>query len=93
MIPTVNVPFFDGKGETLSNYAQGVDLRNRATNLDPITRVSALILQMYPVSREVCMAAARNRIMDPDSVAKLLQALHDYFAPEAVDSEYQDEYP
>ena len=35
MMPTANVPFFDGAGESFVNYAPEVEKWNRVTYLDP----------------------------------------------------------
>ena len=62
MMPTVNAPFSDGGGESFSNYSQEVVLRAQTTNLEPVKRASALILNVGPVAREVRMAAGCDQI-------------------------------
>ena len=73
MIPTVNVPFFDGKSKSFSNCAQEVGLWSRVTNLEP-------------VAREVRMAGGTDQITDQNGAMKIMQLLNDYFAPGAADS-------
>ena len=63
VILTTTASFFNGKGETLLNYAEEVDLWGRVANPEPIRRASALVLHMDPVAREVCMGAGNDRIM------------------------------
>ena len=43
-------PFFDGRGESLANYARGVELRGQVAYLDPAKRASALILHVDTVA-------------------------------------------
>ena len=46
----MNAPPIDRKGESLSNYAQDVELWCRVTNLEPLRKASAEILDMDPVA-------------------------------------------
>ena len=50
MMPTVNAPPIDRKGESFSNYALDVELWYRVTNLEPLRKASAGILDMDPVA-------------------------------------------
>ena len=71
MMPNVHESSFDGKGESFSNYIQDVELCHRVTDLEPVKGASALILNMGPVARGVCMAAGSDKIADPDGVMKI----------------------
>ena len=48
LMPIVNVPLFDGEGESFSNCAQEVELWRRLKILEPLERASAVILKMDP---------------------------------------------
>ena len=48
----------------------------------------ALILQMDPVARQVCMNAGSDAIMRGDGAGEILEILREYFASGAVDSVY-----
>ena len=90
MAPTVAIPSSGGKGESCANRAQGVELCSRATNLGVDTRPSPLVLQMGPVARDVCLAVGSDHFFWPDGIMEIPQALHDYFAPPALDSVYRE---
>ena len=79
-----------GRWDPFLNYSQEVDLWGRAAKLEAAKRASDLILNMDPVAREVCVAAGREQSMDPESAAKMTQALNDYFAPDDVDLIYRE---
>ena len=68
----------------------GVELRSYVTNLGPMKRAPALILEVGPVAREVCAAAGSALITDPDGAIKITLLLHDYFAPDAAGSVDQE---
>ena len=61
--PSANAPFFDGEGESFSNYALEAGPWSQVTNLEPAKRASALILKMGPVARQVSAAAGSDLIM------------------------------
>ena len=42
------------------------------------------------VAREVCMAGESDVIAGPDGAKRISELLRDYFAPEALDSVYQE---
>ena len=90
MAPTVAIPSSGGKNESCANRAQGVELCSRATNLGVDTRPSPLVLQMGPVARDVCLAVGSDHFFWPDGIMEIPQALHDYFAPPALDSVYRE---
>ena len=71
----VNTPLCCGEGESFANYAQEVELWDRATNLDP-------------VAREVRTAVGDGQLYQPDGVAGMREALHDYCVPEALGAIY-----
>ena len=79
MMPTANALLFDGAGESFLNYAQEAGLWLRVANLGPIHWASALILNMKPVDREVCMGAGDDRIRGPDGATKISRVLQDHF--------------
>ena len=79
-----------GRWDPFLNYSQEIDLWGRAAKLEAAKRASDLILNMDPVAREVCVAAGREQSMDPESAAKMTQALNDYFAPDAFGSIYRE---
>ena len=58
--------------------------------MDPVPRVPAHISQINTVARAVCMAAGGDVIMDQEGLEKILAQLRDYFAPDDVDSLYQE---
>ena len=60
MVLSASVPFFDRKGESVSNYAQEVELRSHVANVGTIKRTSALILNADPVESGACMAAEND---------------------------------
>ena len=90
MAPTVAIPSSGGKGESCATRAQGVELCSRATNLGVDTRPSPLVLQMGPVARDVCLAVGSDHFFWPDGIMEIPQALHDHFAPPALDSVYRE---
>ena len=51
MIQTTNAPCFVGKGESVSSYAQDVELWSHMVNMGPIERARALVLGADPVAR------------------------------------------
>ena len=62
-----------------------MELWRRVANLVQAERASALILHIYPVARDVSLAAGSDQSMGPEGVAKITQPLGDYFVPDAVD--------
>ena len=88
-MPTVNAPFFNGKGGSSSNDAQKVESGNGATDLEPLKRASAPVLNMGPAARGVCVAAGDDQIIHPGGATKILRVPHDYFAPDGVDLIYR----
>ena len=86
--PPIVAPWFDGKGASSSNYEQQVELGRQVTNWALTKRASALISHMDAVAREVYMSAGSGVIIDHDQV-RILDILHDFFAPEAAGSVYQ----
>ena len=67
----------------------GVKLRSHVTNLGPIERASAFILNADPRVRVVCVAARSHRIMGPGGAMRFTRSLDDYFAPDDVYSVYR----
>ena len=47
MMPTETAPFFDGEGESFSNYAEEVVLWIRAANLEPFPRGYQRLILIY----------------------------------------------
>ena len=80
MAPTVAAPYLDGRGDPPANCAEKVELRSRVTNLDVTKSAPALVLQMGPVARDVCVAAGSEQLSDLDGATKIAQSLHDHFA-------------
>ena len=68
MAPTVAAPSFDGKGESLANYAQDAELWSRATNLDAPARAPAPVLQMGPAARDVCTDVGGDQSLGRDGI-------------------------
>ena len=65
-MPAVAVPSLDGKGESLANFAQEVELWIRETNMDVTQSASALDLHMDPVGRDVRIAVSSEKLSKPD---------------------------
>ena len=57
----------------------------RVARLEPTRRVSAQIFDMDPVAREVWAAFGYDQIMNPGGETRILHAVNEYFAPDAVD--------
>ena len=90
MPPAARVPGFDGKGSSYIIYEQQVRLWRQVANLDPSKRAAALILQVETVARQVCLAAGSDSVANNDGAEQILGILKDYFAPDAVDSAFQE---
>ena len=76
--------------ESFPEYGREVELRYKVTNLQVTKRASAPVLRMEPTARDVCMTFGSDHLMEPDAAATVVQMLHDYFAPDALDVVYQD---
>ena len=72
-----------------SIFSQEAELWRRVGTLEPLKRDSALILNVDPVARGVCMAVRCGRIIDPDGATRTSQVFCDYFSPGAVDAIYR----
>ena len=90
MIPTVAIPPFSGKGESLANYAQEAQFRSRVTNWGLTKRPSAKVLRMGPLAPDVFLAVGNDRLWEPAGVMTITPVLHHYFAPNALDSVYRE---
>ena len=77
------------RAKPFANYAQEVGLRCQKTNVDPLKRAPALILNIGPAAREVCMAAGSDEMMGPEGAMEIAQLRNNNFAPGAVDTPYQ----
>ena len=55
-----------------------------------VKRASALIPNMGPVAREVCVASGSDWNTDQGGLLRTVQLLNDYVSPGAADSVYQE---
>ena len=83
-------PSLMGRANHLPIALPEVELRRQGAHLDPANRASVLILYMDSAAREVCAAAGRGVIMGREGAMKITVLLRDYFAPDAVESAYQE---
>ena len=75
---------------SLVNYDQGVELRNRAADLDPVRTTPTLLLHMDPASCEFCTGVGTDQLLDSGGVKKILQVLRNYFGRKEADPIYQE---
>ena len=80
-----HVPSFDGKSSSFLDYEQRVELWDATTDIPPEKRATLLILHVDATARQVCMFSGGDTLMQGDDVRTVLQALKDYFQPDAVD--------
>ena len=76
---------FDGRGARRLDYERQDHLWVRTARTEDSARASLLVLHMRPVPRQVCLAEGSDMLGHSDGVAKILNILRNYFAPEAVD--------
>ena len=81
--PTMAVPSFGGKCESLSDFAQEVELCRRVAKLGVTERASGLVLQM--VLQKGPGAAGSDQFLEQDAASKIMLLPHDYSAPDASD--------
>ena len=79
-----HVPSFGGKSASFLDYEQRVNLWDATTDIPPEKRAALLILHMGATARQVCMFSGGDTLMQGDDVRAVLQALKDYFQPDAV---------
>ena len=90
MMPAIATPSFDGAGGSSTGCAMGAELRRRFTNLDAYERLTAPVLQMDPIARDVCMAPGTGRLLESGGAHVVPEVLRDYFAPVTPGAVYQD---
>ena len=61
----------------------------RATKTDAANRASLLVLHMHSAPRQVCLSAGGSYLDNRHRVARILEILGDYFAPEAAGAIHQ----
>ena len=69
MQPSENAIHFEGKGESVANYSQEVELWCTVTNSDFAKRASALFLNMGVIAREVS-GGGEQRHSEPKWIAE-----------------------
>ena len=79
-----------GAGSLFQDSKQLGRLLMRMTRLDPSKRVAASILPMHSAARQVCLPAGGDHLDRNDGAIIVLDALKNYFAPEAAVSIYQE---
>ena len=85
-----HVPSFGGQASSAANYEEQVALRNRIRPSDPRRRAADLFLHVSDVARKVCATAGKDAIDNNDGVQRILRILRERFAPDAIDSVFQD---
>ena len=87
--PAGKAPVFDGKDSSFQDYEQQVRLWTRTTETDPASTASTLASQTNPAPRQVCLLPCGGHLDGRGGVARILEILRSYFAPEAADAIYQ----
>ena len=77
-------------GGPLANYEEKVLLRGRASAMGPEKKAAHLLLHMSDVARKVCLSAGRYAIVNLDGAEKISKILRGRYAPDAIDSNFQD---
>ena len=83
------IPAVDGKETSFPDSEKQVQLRMRTTKTGPASRAPLLVLHMHLAPRQVCPSAGGYCLGNRDGVARVLDILGDYFAPEAADAIHQ----
>ena len=83
------VPSFDGKASSFLDYEQRVQLWLNTTEIPEEKRATSLLLHMDTVARQVCLNSGGDVMMNGADAALVLQALRQYFQPDAVDQVFQ----
>ena len=86
----MDVPVFDGHASPFAHYEETVTLWNRIATTDPQKRAANLLFHETDAARKVCMAAGKDGVGNIDRAARILRILGERFAPEAIDSIFQD---
>ena len=73
MTPAVAASSFGGKGGSIPNFAQGLEVWRRATNLDAAKGNLALVLQMGPAAREGCAAVGIDQLSESNAAQEPLK--------------------
>ena len=84
------VPTFDGHASSFANYEENVISRNQISTLDPQKRAANLLLHVSDIARKVCVPVGKDSVGNADGVALILRISRGRFAPEAIDSIFQD---
>ena len=80
------VPVCVAKGTSFLDIEQQAQLWMRATKMDPAIRAPFLVLHEHSAPRQVCLSEGGNYLGNRDGVARILEILRNYFAPEAADA-------
>ena len=86
MLPSEEVPIFNGKGVSCHDYEQQVRLWVRLAKMEPLRRAVALVLHVNSVALQLCLSARGDRFDNTDGATCELEILRNYFAPDAADS-------
>ena len=83
-------PKFDGSGGSFANYEEKVLLWKRAPAMEPEKMAAHLLLHMSDVARKESLSVGRDVIDNLDGAEQILRVPRERFAPEAIDSIFQD---
>ena len=83
--PISSVPAFGEKASSSSDYEQREISRKGPTEIPPDRQATLLILHMDPTARQICTFSGADVLMAGGDVIMVIQALRDYFRPDAVD--------
>ena len=86
----LHMPMFDGHASSLANYEEKVTSRNQISTSDPQKRAANLLWHMTDSGREACMSVGKDVIGNADGAAHILRISRERFAPDAIDSTFQD---
>ena len=90
MLPgPARVPVFGGRGTSFLDFEQEFHLQMRAMGTDPASLACFLVLRMHSAPRQVCLAAGGHFLDNQHGVARILDILRNYFAPDAADAIHQ----
>ena len=86
----MNAPAFDGRAGSFVNFEAKVALRNQILTIDQQKRAANLLLHMSDVARRVSATAGTYAVEEIDGVEQILEIPRERFAPDAIDSIFQD---
>ena len=82
-------PFLRRAGSS-ADFEEKAALRSQILTTGPRKRAANLLLHVSDVARKVCRAVGQNVVGYSDGVGRVLGILRGSFAPDAIDSIFQD---